>query len=325
MAYQIRKTDQTIVATVADGQIDDQSTDLSLIGKNASSFGEALNENFVKLLENFSSVQRPTNPVNGQLWFDSSELKLKIYANNTFIPVGTATIAESTPSTLGVGDLWFSSVDKQLYFFDGTSSILIAPAYSESQGISGVRVQTILDTFNQTRVVVLFYAGSILMGIFSKDKFTPKNPITGFSGGIEPGFNAGNHSVTVDGVSYPIRYNVTATNSEKLDGVEANNYVRKDQANTLNFQLKILDNLGIVLGTGGEGNLRINNGNILLINSSPGKDVSIQVKQSILKPSPFTVLLMSVFLKSRVFIKLPKNLLTLSTVQKSSPITRTST
>lgn len=280
MAYQIRKTDQTIVATVADGQIDDQSTDLSLIGKNASSFGEALNENFVKLLENFSGVQQPTNPINGQLWFDSSELKLKIYANNTFIPVGTATIAESTPSTLGVGDLWFSSVDKQLYFFDGTNSILIAPAYSESQGISGVRVQTILDTFNQTRVVVLFYAGSILMGIFSKDKFTPKNPIAGFSGGIEPGFNAGNHSVTVDGVSYPIRYNVTATNSEKLDGVEATNYVRKDQANTLNFQLKILDNLGIVLGTGGEGNLRINNGNILLINSSPGKDVSIQVKQS---------------------------------------------
>ena len=51
MAYQVNKTDGTIVATVADGQIDTLSTDLTLIGKNYSGFGESLNENFVKLLE----------------------------------------------------------------------------------------------------------------------------------------------------------------------------------------------------------------------------------------------------------------------------------
>ena len=50
MAYQVNKTDGTIVATVADGQIDTLSTDLTLIGKNYSGFGESLNENFVKLL-----------------------------------------------------------------------------------------------------------------------------------------------------------------------------------------------------------------------------------------------------------------------------------
>jgi hypothetical protein len=33
MAYQINKTDGTIVATVADGQIDDRSTAITLIGK----------------------------------------------------------------------------------------------------------------------------------------------------------------------------------------------------------------------------------------------------------------------------------------------------
>ena len=51
MAYQINKTDGTIVATVADGQVDRLSTDLTLIGKNYSGFGESLNENFIKLLE----------------------------------------------------------------------------------------------------------------------------------------------------------------------------------------------------------------------------------------------------------------------------------
>ena len=79
MAYQINKTDGTIVATVADGQIDDLSTDLTLIGKNFSGFGEAFNENLVKLLENFSNTTSPLNPIKGQLWFDASESKLKIY------------------------------------------------------------------------------------------------------------------------------------------------------------------------------------------------------------------------------------------------------
>jgi hypothetical protein len=280
MAYQIKKTDQTVIATVVDGQIDDLTTDISLIGKNSSNFGQALNENFIKLLENFSGTQRPNNPINGQLWFDAAELKLKVYARNTFIPVGTATISDRTPTTLGVGDLWFNSVDKQLYFFDGTNSILLAPDYSESQGVSGIRVQTILDTFNQTRVIVLFYAAGILMGIFSKDKFTPKNPIIGFTGGIEPGFNVGNHSVTVDGTVFPIRFNVTSTNAEKLNNIDSAFYARRDQTNTFNFQLRVLDNLGIVIGSGGEGNIRTNNGDLLLINSAPGKDFSVQVKQS---------------------------------------------
>ena len=61
MSYQISKTDGTILATVADGQIDSLSTDLSLIGKNYSGFGAALNENLVYLLENFANTASPTH------------------------------------------------------------------------------------------------------------------------------------------------------------------------------------------------------------------------------------------------------------------------
>ena len=132
MAYQINKTDGTIVATVADGQVDQLSTDLTLIGKNYSGFGEALNENFIKLLENFASTTRPTHPIRGQIWFDVAELKLKVYSGTGFQPVSSATISNTQPSNLGVGDLWFNDVDRQLYFFDGTNTILLAPAYSAS-------------------------------------------------------------------------------------------------------------------------------------------------------------------------------------------------
>ena len=145
MAYTINKTDGTILATVADGQIDELSTDITLIGKNYSGFGESINENFIKILENFSSSSQPVNPIRGQIWFDVSELKLKVYNGTGFVPVSSATISTQQPLTLGVGDLWFNDLDKQLYFYDGASTILLGPAYSASQGLSGLQVANILD------------------------------------------------------------------------------------------------------------------------------------------------------------------------------------
>ena len=270
MAYQINKTDGTIVATVADGQIDTLSTDLTLIGKNYSGFGESLNENFIKLLENFSSTARPTHPVRGQIWFDVSELKLKVYSGTEFLPVSSATIANTQPTSLGVGDLWFNNVDKQLYFFDGTSPILLGPSYSASQGLSGLKVASILDTLNQTRVVTYLYNNGILLGIFAKDSFTPKNAINGFTGNIIPGFNAGSLS--------GIKFNVTCTNSEKLNNVPALNYVRTDTDNDINGQVRITTDLGLVFGSANQGNLLVNNGNVFLSNAAAEKDLTLNVR-----------------------------------------------
>jgi len=91
MAYQINKTDGTIVATVADGQIDDRSTAITLIGKNYSGFGEIFNENLIQILENFADSTPPDNPIRGQIWFDSSQSKLKVYNGLDFVPVSSAT------------------------------------------------------------------------------------------------------------------------------------------------------------------------------------------------------------------------------------------
>jgi len=281
MAYQINKTDGTIVATVADGQVDQLSTDLTLIGKNYSGFGEALNENFIKLLENFASTTRPTHPIRGQIWFDVAELKLKVYSGTGFQPVSSATISNTQPSNLGVGDLWFNDVDRQLYFFDGTNTILLAPAYSASQGVSGLRVASILDTLNQTRVVTYFYNNGILLGIFAKDSFTPKNAIEGFTGSIVPGFNAGNLS--------GIKFNVTCTNAEQLGGTTATTYVRKDTSNAIAGQLRITTDLGLVVGSAGQANLTVNNGNIFLSNAATDKNMIFNVRKGINQEDAITI------------------------------------
>ena len=273
MAYQINKTDGTIVSTVADGQIDNISTYITLIGKNYSGFGEVLNENFIKILENFANVTAPTAPIKGQIWFDSTESKLKVYSGTAFVPVSSATIANSQPTTLGVGDLWFNDTAKQLYFFDGTSTILLGPAYSDAQGTSGLIVTSILDTLNQTRVITSLFNNGILLGIFAKDSFTPKNAIEGFSGDIGPGFNQG----TLSG----IKFDVTCTNSEKLANVDSTNYVRKDTANSLTNTLRIESDLGLVVGSASQANLSVDNGNVKLSNAAENKLLILDVRKGI--------------------------------------------
>ena len=272
MAYQINKTDGTIVATVADGQVDVLSTDITLIGKNYSGFGEALNENFIKMLENFASTTSPTSPVKGQIWFDSTENKLKVYSGTAFVPVSSATISNTQPSTLGVGDLWFNDTDKQLYFFDGNNTILLGPSYSTSQGTSGFIVSNILDTLNQTRVITTLYNNGSLLGIFSKDSFTPKNNIPGFSGSIIPGFNQG----TLAG----LKFDVTATNAENLGNVASTTYARRDTSNSFSGQVRINTDLGLVLGAGDQGNLYVDaTGNVSLLNSASDKTLVFQVRK----------------------------------------------
>ena len=272
MAYQINKTDGTIVATVADGQIDNRSTDITLIGKNYSGFGEIFNENLVKILENFAETTQPDHPLKGQIWFDSSESKLKVYNGVSFVPVSSATISSTQPSTLATGDLWYDDVGEQLFFFDGTAAILLAPAYSSSQSLSGLRVDTILDTLNQTRVITSLYNNGILLGIFAKDSFTPKVAIIGFAGSIAPGFNVGTLA------NFKIR--ATCTNSDSLGGAPATTYVRTDTTNAINGQLQITIDDGLLFGSATNGSLFITNGDITLANSSSNKNITFSVNRA---------------------------------------------
>ena len=67
MAYTINKTDGTKLVALRDGTVDIATTDLALFGKGYAGFGERLNENFVKVLENFANTTAPANKIKGQL------------------------------------------------------------------------------------------------------------------------------------------------------------------------------------------------------------------------------------------------------------------
>ena len=51
MTYKINKTDGSLLAEVVDSTVDQSASDLTLIGKNVSGFGEYINENFIKFFD----------------------------------------------------------------------------------------------------------------------------------------------------------------------------------------------------------------------------------------------------------------------------------
>ena len=190
MSYKLNKTDGSLLVDLVDGQLDTTTTDISLIGKNYSGFGESLNENLIKMLENFAKSSAPSNPLTGQLWYDTATQRVKVYDGVGFRTSGAPSVQAQQPSTLVAGDLWIDSDANQLYFYDGTDLELAGPIYTKTQGKSGFEVVTLVDTFNNSHVVMKYFIAGTIVGVWSNTEFTPATgfTISGITGTIKKGF-----------------------------------------------------------------------------------------------------------------------------------------
>jgi len=241
MSYTINKTNGTILTTMIDGTVDD-TTDLTLIGRNYSGFGQMINQDLVYLLENFANTSEPSRPITGQLWFDttSGEDRLKVYSSSGWKSVAGTVISASEPLTLTAGDTWYDNNEQQFYVFDGLNPILIGPMWGKSQGITGTKAETILDSNGNYRNVLFLYVNSTLLGIFSSAEFTPKTAITGFPT-IGQGFNSNN--------SINFNFNTNVTNSLALNGLTSSQFLRSDADSSTTGKLTIqnLTGQGLVI------------------------------------------------------------------------------
>ena len=102
MSYTITNSRGQVIAVVEDGTINTGATDLTLIGSNYTFYGGPQNENFVYLLENFASGTAPTNPLQGQLWYNTSTNSLKYYStNNVWVPLQSGDIGLGATGATG--------------------------------------------------------------------------------------------------------------------------------------------------------------------------------------------------------------------------------
>ena len=142
MTYSIKNTRNTEVDTVADNTLKTTAYGIRVPGKNYSGYGEAVGQTLLHILENHacpnngSNLPNPTNssvnlttPNVGQLWYDTTNDKLRAWDGSAWSVVsGAAAIGTSPPGAALIGDLWWNTTTEQLFGYDGTSWVLIGPA-----------------------------------------------------------------------------------------------------------------------------------------------------------------------------------------------------
>ena len=172
MAYTINLTNGTTFATITDGTVNTAlAPTLTLIGKNYAGYGQFLDDNFIRMLENSSNATAPPAPLTGQLWWDSTNTLLKVYSGVNWKNVGGATASNTQPTPTVQGDLWYDIINQQLKVCSVAGApgtfIVVGPAYSSAQGQSGAIPVSITATTGATYVVTGLYASNGLVGIIS--------------------------------------------------------------------------------------------------------------------------------------------------------------
>ena len=270
------------------------STDTSLTfpGRNVTGYGQIIAENFLSLLENFASTNQPINPVEGQLWYDSTggTQTLKIWDNTAWKAASGIQKGVSQPSveTSKLGELWVDTTNQQLRIFTGTRWILVGPVESSVGGLRyGPVIEKISDSDNLDRFILTFYIADIPVIIFSKDSFTPRTLITGFDL-IKSGINISAPATSGEIANFvggflPV-LNGTARNAEALfiSGVEvaAGKFLRSDVINTTNFEIKIKNNNGISIGADETFKLSTTTTSSNIYNSAAGSSIDLQTNRN---------------------------------------------
>ena len=116
MAYILNKTDGTPLVTIPNKSTTGTDYSVTFIGKNYVSYGEALNESLLHLLENSASTSsdRPVNPVLGQTWYNKTKKTLYVCyqeraggAAAQFRALANSNTGAGTPDAPATGDIWF--------------------------------------------------------------------------------------------------------------------------------------------------------------------------------------------------------------------------
>ncbi len=272
MAYQVNKFNGTFLVSVADGTID-STTNIRFVGKNYAGYGQVQNENFLHLLEHFAGANQPSKPISGQLWYDSTDRKIKVYDGTRFRPVGGATSSATAPIGLSAGEFWFDSLAQQLYCWTGTEYVLVGPESPGTLGETSLTSVTVKDTGNESHTIAKIKSGGTDVAIFSKDTFNlsdaDKTLLPNF-GRIKKGItlvSTDNDNGVTTTASGAVIWG-TATSAQRLVDIadssifyDVTDFVLKDSPT---FTTSVTFNSGLVLGSVPRAAVEIANGSDLL-------------------------------------------------------------
>jgi hypothetical protein len=273
MAYKLNNTFGTLLVTLADGTIDVATTDLTLIGKGYAGFGEKLNENLIKLLENFNNTSAPTNKQQGQLWFDKTNKRINVWTGDKWKPAGGPTNSTTQPTNAVQGDMWFDTSNTQLYVYTGSAWILIGPTTTAGSGVTQVVSEVSPDNTGVNQSYLKLVANDSVVGVVSDRAFTPSATDTTSAALISAGFATVSQGIQLSTAVASAKFRGTTTDSDALGGVAAANYLRSDTDDTTTGRLSIQTDDGIRIGGGNDITMSLSSDNLTIANTTQDKDI----------------------------------------------------
>ena len=292
MSYSINYTDPNKgQITIEDGTID-QTTTLRIPGRNVTSYGTIVGENFLQMLENFASDTAPSNPVEGQLWYDTTDSvnELKLYDGTSWVNAGGIKKGENEPdvSTALPGDLWSDTDNNQLYLFTGSGWILVGPEFSDGL-LTGTKPIVLTGTDDVDYTVLQIEVEGTPIAIYSSKSFAPKTTIQGLET-IRPGLNLTTRNISGDGVA---KFYGISEKAENLivgnSSIAASNFLRSDVTSISNESLIIRNNTGLQVGQDGLINIAIEGTTGVISNLTSGSSINFRVNNLGTTKTPFTI------------------------------------
>ena len=277
MAYKINNTFGTLLVTLADGTIDVATTDLALFGKGYAGFGERLNENLVKLLENFNNTSAPNNKVQGQLWFDQTNKRINVWTGDKWKPAGGPANSTTAPTSAVQGDLWFDTINNQLYVYTGSAWTLIGPTTVAGSGVTAVIPETSPDNTGANRSYLKLVSNDSVVGVVSDLAFTPSSTDTTSSALITAGFATVAQGIQLSSSVASAKFRGTATDADGLGGVAASSFLRSDQADTTTGRLTVQTDDGIRFGAGNDITMTLSSDDFTIAQTTQDKDIIFTV------------------------------------------------
>lgn len=310
MPYTLNFSDPTKQTTITVPDmppgINSVDTSLNLVGRAYPNYGQKFAENFLHLLENFASPLPPTNPIEGQLWFDTSDPAHKVLR----IMDGTAS-AVRWPSANGIyqqssdpntsyavknGDIWVDTNSNNLKIWNGLSWQIVGPNSNTSDSLlTGSVVETINSITGASYPVIKNYVNGDVISIisgFTTGTFTPLTVIQGFLQ-IRPGINMS--SMTVNNQTAQVYGTAQNAYNLNINGINysSSDFIRKSDTTPTGQEItgKIVFRTTSTTGSLGRDGVVIlpqgktteyvqlykNNNDAVLLNNTVGGKIQLQI------------------------------------------------